>query len=304
MNLFFVLLFKILPLIGYSAIGYIAARFVGIPVSSIARITIYTITPAVVLLGVLRMENQPELLLLPLVVFALFSLLGLLLFFSLKNRTGERTRSIVSYGAVAGNTGYMGLPVALALLGDAALPIIVLAGFGGLIFESTFGIYFMARANFSVRDSVRKVLGLPHLYALILGLILFYSPIQTTMLESFLEPFKGAYVILGMMIIGAGMVGVAFSHFDKNLLSLLFINKFIVLPLLMFGLIWIDKTYFNIYETLIHQCLFLLSIVPMAANTVAYAAELKVDPEKVSIAVVLSTVISLFTIPLLMMLFI
>ncbi len=41
-----------------------------------------------------------------------------------------------------------------------------------------------------------------------------------------------------------------------------------------------------------------MSIVPLAANTVAIATELKTYPEKASVAVLMSTLFALFFIPL------
>ena len=57
--------------------------------------------------------------------------------------------------------------------------------------------------------------------------------------------------------------------------------------------------YFGIPVAVGHKVMFLLSIVPLAANLVAFSTELKAQPEKASLAVFVSTLIALIYIPLL-----
>ena len=54
----------------------------------------------------------------------------------------------------------------------------------------------------------------------------------------------------------------------------------------------------HLYNNDIYGILILASIVPLAANTVTWATELKAHPEKAAIAVVISTIFALFYIPL------
>jgi malate permease and related proteins len=65
----------------------------------------------------------------------------------------------------------------------------------------------------------------------------------------------------------------------------------------------LDRGFLHFYTTVIHQVMVLASIVPLAANTVAIATELKTQPEKAALAVLLSTVFALFYIPTLVTLF-
>jgi len=62
--------------------------------------------------------------------------------------------------------------------------------------------------------------------------------------------------------------------------------------------VWVDNITLQLYNTSIHKVMILMSIVPLAANTVAFATELKAQPEKASLAVMLSTLFALFYIPL------
>ncbi len=72
---------------------------------------------------------------------------------------------------------------------------------------------------------------------------------------------------------------------------------------MVYGVIIADNMVFRIYNPSIHKVMILMSIVPLAANTVAFATELKAQPEKASVAVLLSTLFALFYIPLIASLF-
>ena len=86
--------------------------------------------------------------------------------------------------------------------------------------------------------------------------------------------------------------------------SLAFFSKFILWPLLMSVIIFADTYFFHLLTIEIRNIMFLLSLTPLAANTVSFATLLKVQPQKAAIAVLLSTLFALFYIPLIVSLFI
>ena len=66
----------------------------------------------------------------------------------------------------------------------------------------------------------------------------------------------------------------------------------------MLALISLDFYIFKIYDYEIYRAFILLSIVPIAANTVIFATVLNVYPEKVSSAVLFSTIFALVYVPI------
>jgi predicted permease len=114
---------------------------------------------------------------------------------------------------------------------------------------------------------------------------------------------RGAYTVLGMMLIGLGMAGIKSFRMDWKFLAATFFAKFIVWPLVTGVIILFDLKYLHFFDSDIHKVMFLLSVVPMAANTVALATELKAEPEKAATAVLLSTLFALGFIPVMTMLF-
>ncbi|MCL5091040.1 MAG: AEC family transporter, partial [Patescibacteria group bacterium] len=119
----------------------------------------------------------------------------------------------------------------------------------------------------------------------------------------FASLFRGAYTILGMMLIGLGLASISSYKFDFKFLTVAFLAKFIVWPIMILVIISLDKAFFGFFTEQIHKVMLLMSVVPLAANTVAYATELDAHPDKASFAVLVSTIVALFYIPLISMLF-
>lgn len=299
MEIFLTLLGKLIPLYLVIVLGFVAGRFLKVQRESVAKLAIYIFSPSVVFYGIYKASLSVELILLPIIFLGVCSVLALLFWWVGKKFFNDRTENILAYTAGDGNTGYFGLPVSLAIFGADAISLTILCSFGFILYESTLGYYIIARSHFSVKESIIRFLKLPALYAFILGLI--FNVAQLPIGQNFtglFEQFKACYSIIGMSIIGLGLSTVVRASFDWRLISLAFIAKFLFWPAFIFGLIYIDSNFLHWYDQLTHNVMILMAIVPLAANTVTFASELKVHPEKAAIAVLLSTVFALFFIPL------
>jgi predicted permease len=69
------------------------------------------------------------------------------------------------------------------------------------------------------------------------------------------------------------------------------------------GCIGADRHFLHLYPHTVHQIMIIISSVPLAANTVTMSTELRLEPEKAGVAVLLSTIFSLFFIPFMALLF-
>lgn len=298
MSLALTLLVKIIPLYLLIAIGYLTNKFLHVTKEGIARMLIYVFSPAVVFLGTTQIKGNIELLLIPVIFFVVGTLLCLITYFFAEKIWHDGTEKIVAFASGTGNTGYFGLPVCLALVGDEALGIVALVSIGLILFENTVGFYIVARASHTARAALKKLLYLPSLYAFIIGLTLNFSNITLgTEVVNFFNILKGGYVPLGMMIIGLGLAEITMDHLDWKFTFLTLFNKFIVWPGIFLGLIYLDKNQFHLFNQTVYSVLLIESLVPIAANCVSYATELKAHPQKVALVVVISTLIALFYIP-------
>ncbi len=299
MSLFLVLLAKLLPLYAVIALGYIAGRILKVQKESIAILLLYVLSPVIVFHGAFTTELNLGIVLLP-----VFFLVSAYVFCAIAYTVGgkvwsDSTRNIYAYSAATGNTGYFGIPVAMALLGPEVLGQVVLATMGLVLYESTLGFYITAKGTYSARESLRKLAGLPSLYALLLGLLMNAGSVHLP--ESYFslaDNFRGAYSILGMMIIGLGVSGIKTLRCDWKFIGLSLFTKFLLWPLYALLAVTLDTHFWHLLTPSMHSIVILLSLTPMAANTVVLATALNVKPEKAALGVLSTTLFALFYIPL------
>ena len=212
---------------------------------------------------------------------------------------GDARANVLSVVASEGNTGYFGIPIALLLFNQNVFGIYILGTLGVTIFENTVVYYLTARGRYTVKESFNRLKKLPAIYAFLFAIIFLYFELKLhVFMDNFVISMQGAYVTLGMMLIGFGISSIKNLSFDYKFISLSFLGKFVVWPLLMLILVLIDHYLFQFYTIEIYRAFMLLSIVPIAANTVIFATALDVFPEKVSSAVLFSTIFALLYVPI------
>lgn len=304
MEVFLALLFKLIPLYIFILLGFIAGKYLGVKKDSIATLVIYIIAPVIFFNGVYTTTISFSSLSLPLLIFLICCFISFLFYYIGGFFWKDTTRNMLAFISSDGNNGYFGLPVAILLFPSNIIGLFIFAGLGILLYENTAGFFIAARGHHSIQESLKKLLKLPLIYAVILGLIVNLSGMHFgSIYTDVIANFKGAYVILGMMIIGLGLSGIIEYKFDFKFIGLSFFAKFIVWPLLMFFLLFIDTNFLKIYTPDTHKVLILLSVIPLAANTVAFATLLKIHPEKVAMTVLLSTLFALIYIPIIASIF-
>ncbi len=305
MLIFWTLFFKLLPLYFLIFLGFIAGKYLKVDRESIATLLIYIILPLVVMHGVMTTSITLSRLTLPFLVFLISCFFCVIVYFFARIFWHDSTRNILAYTSGTANTGYFGLPIAIALFDEKTVSLYILAIMGLNLFESSLGFFMVAKGQHSIKDSLIKLLTLPALYAFSLGLVINFSQINLGAgFEDLIQKFRGAYTILGMMIIGLGLAGIKNFKMDYIFLGAAFLIKFFFWPAIILFLIFIDKSVLHFYDESCYKVLILLSIVPLAANTVAFAALLRSQPEKAAMAVLSSTIFALFYIPLMITIFI
>ncbi|MBF0315815.1 MAG: AEC family transporter [Oligoflexia bacterium] len=308
------LFLKILPFYFLIFIGFLLGISMKIDLRSISTVVIYAITPMVVFKGVVDKHFSYDLLYIPLVVYAIFTTLSLLSLLAsriapaLTHTHDKRVRAIVSFTAAAGNTGYIGLPLTLAIFGEEAISIAVLAIFGNVLFEYTIGIYFLSRGNFTRTQSLLKLLKLPALYALLVGIVVKYLMNHHGLqfpgsVYDLLTHFQGAYSTLGMLFVGLTLATTKLKNIHVFALIYPIFSRFLLSPLLTTALIFLDKNLFHLFSAspqtaLIYNVVLLLSCTPVAANSVMFANLVGLPADDAAIAVIISTFLSLLYLPL------
>ncbi len=302
MSLFFILLGKIFPLYGNIVLGYLCTRYLKVDRGAIAAVLFYIIGPIVVFSATMSVRIDPSIIFLPVFFYFFSSVLAFACLKIFQTSWHDSTRNILAFTAGTGNTGYFGIALSLILFEPEVANVFIFTVLASFFYESTTGFYITAKGEFSAQESLGKVLRLPVLYAFLAGLALNISGVVLPeALARYTGQFKVTFSLLGMMVIGMGLEGLRKGGgLDVKFLSVSLAVKHILWPLVVVGVIVLDRNFTHLLYEELYKVMFVFAIVPLAGNTVTLAVLLKARPEKAAIAVLLSTLISLVYIPLMM----
>ncbi len=212
-----------------------------------------------------------------------FALIGLILLFLLRKDLSMELPPLI-----LPNTGNMGIPICLFAYGTEGLGIASAVASVIILFHFTLGI-FLAKKKFSFDVVVKS----PPVYAIIISVIFLFFQIQTPLfLENTTFLLTYATIFLVLMSLGIALTKLKFSLKDSILLSLC---RVILGPIIAFIIIY----YFNL-SGFAAGVLLIQSAMPSAILN--YLVGSMYSPKKIvdSIAstIVVSTIISFFTIPI------
>ena len=299
MSLFSVIFFKIISILLSVIIGYIAGRMEKVERESIAALLFYFIAPIVFFSIPASANISFADIGIALITFSISSLLCYIAYKMYENKWDNQSRNLLAMSAGSGNTGYFMLPIVASVFDDYTLSIYMMAVVGVNIYESSVGYYICARSISSTQESVKQVLRLPMLHAFMIGCLC--SMLGLTLpdfLDDFVFNMRGAYSILGMMMIGLGLSKLKNFEIDIKFTLASFFSKFVMFPAVTYIFILLDRFVLKWYDAPEHQALLLLASAPMAANTIVVSSLMKFHPERVATSVLLSCLFSLLFIPL------
>ena len=212
-----------------------------------------------------------------------FALIGLILLFLLRKDLSMELPPLI-----LPNTGNMGIPICLFAYGTDGLGIASAVASVIILFHFTLGI-FLAKKKFSLDVVIKS----PPVYAIIISVIFLFFQIQTPLfLENTTFLLTYATIFLVLMSLGIALTKLKFSLKDSILLSLC---RVILGPIIAFIIIY----YFNL-SGFAAGVLLIQSAMPSAILN--YLVGSMYSPKKIvdSIAstIVVSTIISFFTIPI------
>lgn len=211
-------------------------------------------------------------------------------------------KDIVEVGSILPNTSFMGYPIVLSILGQEALFFAVLGS--GLIFEIvawTYGAFTISKnAEEDIETNlVRDILLSPGILAIIIGFILFIFSITIP------EPLNSTMGLLSQATSPLAMVVVGILLSRSNIkecvtsvrLYIIALVRLLIFPLLIFFVL--NLLGFSGMEIVIPV---IMLGMPTAAYVAMFAANVKNDANLASQIVFVSSLLSLITIPIMVML--
>ena len=212
-------------------------------------------------------------------------------------RCSESSKKVLKFVTVFSNCGFMGFPVLQSIFGSKGV-------FYGALYVIPFNVLalsygVMVFTGKSDKDTMKKILTHPVIISVLAGMILFLMQIQLP------KPVSEAIAMVGsmtsplsMLIVGCLLASVPFKELFQG--REVYIGsgvRLILLPLLMYGILSLLPLPKDVFQVCV-----ILTAMPAAANTAIFAEKFGGDAMLASRTISISTILSIFTIPLILML--
>ena len=229
----------------------------------------------------------------------------------------EAKARCVRYGSVFGNCGYIGIPLIKMLFegssyqGEVLIYTAIVITVWNIL-NWTVGVYLITKDKSQI--SPKKIIFNPVIIAVLLGLICFVTiqkPIadvatQGTFIDNMLEKLMTSCNYLGDAVTPLSMVVVGMRLANVNLKQL-FMDKYaylqVTLKLVVMSLVCMLIVAFLPLAVTVKYGLFFTLSMPAATSTALFAVKFGGDGDFGSVCVLLSTILSIITIPLMFLLF-
>ncbi len=297
------LLMNVIPLYALILLGFLIGKTTDLDVKSISTLMLYAILPVVMFGASGTMEFTSNYAVPPFIIASISIIASTTAYFVSRKIWGESdTRhNLLGMLGVSSNATYFGIPIALALFGKEWIGVYMMMVFPLFVLDCTLGYYFAVRGELTVKDALYRTAKLPIIYGAVAGLLLNMSGFEfTPLMIEYWHRFTGTIIILGMMLIGAGLAKMDRFRFDRSFLIGVCCLRYLIWPML--GLLWVgfDLYYLQILSEQIHGMIILICACPLAANTVAYAVKANLYPALTSCMVLITTILALVFIPFMM----
>jgi len=254
---------------------------------SFVLLNLYFLQPMLIFWGLTRAPINDEFIISPLIYFvAVFISLVIAYVYALKVfKTDYQDKSIFLASSLVGNTGNLGIPLGIALFGEASVPYTSILNIANIFFIYIFSVYFFAGDKFKFVDALKEIFKIPAMWFAIAALAFNYYGFELN--ADFDKVFTmGAYaaIVMQLVIFGVFMSQVKIKTANWKLSLNIALFKHIVLPVI--GLFVI--LYFNI-DPFVGAILFLELIVPLAVNNVNLSALYNCKPIDTTFSVLVSS---------------
>ena len=199
--------------------------------------------------------------------------------------------------SVIGNTGFLGVPMLVAILGpQAAAPLLLLLIIDMVVFNSLITLLITAGREGRMQFSTLRALGVglvqnPILMSVVFGLLWGASGVPVPLpINEFLTLLGAAATPAALFSIGASL---ASRRIERPMIAAwLSFAKLVLHPLAVaFTALWLFRV-----EPFAAGVMIMTAALPVAGNTYILAAHYGVAPQRVSASILISTALSIFSV--------
>lgn len=289
-----ILIKQILVMLAMMSVGVVLYKIGQIDekgVAQLSNLALYVATPCVVIQA-LAIEFDSERLLTGgwvmlffLVIFAVSVVIARVL-------CGRADR-VGQFAVVFSNSGFVGIPLIQGILGDEYVFYVTMTMVAGTITFWTYGVYLMSGDKGEV--SVKKILTNPNLIAVVIGMFLFFAPIEMPyVLQCTVAGMANMNTGLGMVILGAtlGASNIGLMVTDTRLYKAIAL-RLVAVPLACIPILMLMPVPFEV-----RMVMMIIAAAPAASATSMLALKYGADYSYGTGLAIGTTIVSMLTMPI------
>ena len=232
--------------------------------------------------------------LLELALSAGLALIGFILAMVISYLVFGKRRRLENFAASFCNAGFIGIPLAQAIIGEEGVFYIAASVALLNLFQWTYGVYIMADRKDAI--SAKTIAKNPVVIAIVIGVVLFVSQIPVPgIVTSTLGYIAGMNTPIAMILMGTYLAKLPLKKLlDKRAYGCV-LFRLVIIPAVILLVFWA----LPVANVDIALAAFLAAATPVGANICVFAQQYDCDYEFSVVTVCLSTLLSVITVPLL-----
>ncbi|WP_226037243.1 AEC family transporter [Aquibacillus saliphilus] len=291
----------LIPIFGVFAIGFVGYKFLKMDSKPISTMAIYLMSPFLAFRTFYQNALNMDYFYLGFFLVSLMLLSILICYIvGLSKKWDNATTSSLILSSSFMNNGNYGTPLVLIVFGETGLHYAIILMVLQQLIMSTIGIYVAAKGgsngkgmNFSPLKEVIKV---PIVYGAVLGICLKITDVSIgSELMTAVNMVSDATIPTIMIVLGMQLAKITLKKLEFGKLTFSLMIKLVIAPIIAYLI-----TILLPVDEVVKDILILMAAMPTAANTTMYALQFDVKPEFVSSVTLISTLLSIVTIPIIL----
>jgi predicted permease len=287
------------PIFAVFIIGYFIRKKFDIPINPLSQLAFLIFLPTLVFRSLYEVDIQGDLK--NIIIFQVYLTIitiGLLVVLGKLRKDSPKMLNAILLTTLFVNAGNYGGPFNLFAFGEEGFQLAIAHWVVQVIIMNTLGIYIANRDGSSLKESIIGVLKMPIVYAAILGISFQALKLELPMfLFRPIDLLSDATIPIVMILLGMQIAQVKFAK-KWGPISYGTILKLFITPLIAFIIV----NYFMNVDPFLGKILIIQSAMPPAILTTLIATKYDCESEVVSGITILSTILSIITLPVLLIL--
>ncbi len=283
-------LMSILFVYVFILLGYMAKRIFSedMNTKTLTLMSVYFLQPFVTMWGFSTAKLHSEHLYVPFIYLAIILvlliptiILGKMIF------NDPKERAIFSIAGFVGNTGNIGIPLGIALFGEASVIYTTLINIANIFVVYIIGVYIYSRGSFSIKDSLFNIVKIPIIPASVIAIYInIYDIPLSAQIQEFFKMGAYAGIVLQLFLLGTFLQGIRIKELHPKLFIGTISQKFVIVPLAT--AVILSFTHLPLF---VQGIIFMEMMVPLAVANINLASLYNCKPKDVTSLILLSTLL-------------